>query len=116
MPMEDTLQAIARLSSLRDETAAVRYQRASFSNLFWRNPDRWNESCGKQASEIERIASVGFHPGSAHEFDEKGVGDRDGADERRELVMQIPGIGRCFQNHCIGRMKVSRRPLLALIK
>ena len=67
-----------------------------------RDPDGGNEPGSQQASQGGAIAGVRLDLGGTDRFDEQRMGHRDRGDQRRQLIIHLPGIGRCFEYDRIG--------------
>jgi hypothetical protein len=77
--LEYSLQAIASLGPLFDESFPVGHQGAYFAHSDRRNPDGWNQIGGEQSGELDGIPRVGFDPCSADEFDSERMSHRHAA-------------------------------------
>jgi hypothetical protein len=107
---KEGMKAIGDHGAVMNETPAVREETAGIADSDGRNPDLGDEIGGEQPGEGHGINLVGLDPPGGDELDKTGVGDDDLGDERRDLIVEIPGVGGGFNDQEVGREKVGGRP------
>ena len=88
----------------------MRQQTARFADFDGRHPDFGDEVGRQQFGQGERIYLVGLHPRAGDEFHQARIGNQRLADPRRDLVVEVPGVGGGLHHQRIGRFQVRLRP------
>jgi hypothetical protein len=110
MAEEEGLKAVGDHGAVADLAASMSEKAAGVSDDDGWNPDLGDEIGGKQSCQGHGIDLVGLDPSGGDELDQTGVCDDDPGDERRDLVVEIPGVGSRLDDQDVGRQKVGIRP------
>jgi hypothetical protein len=107
---KEGLKAVGDHGAVMNEATAMREKTAGITDDDGWNPDLGDEIGGKQSCKRHGIDLVGLDPSGGDELNQTGVGNDDLGDERRDLVVEIPGVGGGLDDQDIGRQEITFGP------
>jgi hypothetical protein len=104
------LEAVGDHGSVANQAAPVGEETAGIADDDRRNPHLGDEIGGEEACERHGIDLVGLDASGGDELDGARVGDDDLGHERRDLVVEIPGVGGGLNDEDVGGLEMNCSP------
>jgi len=100
------VKAIPSAGAYLNQAAAVGDESAQLSDVDRRHPDLRNQVGDEETGQRPDVVLVGLDPRCGDELDLVGVGHDGFAYQRRDDVVEGPGVGSGFDDDDIGRLEV----------